>query len=101
MEGSLRAVLDFLRSKGAKAGDTFQISFFFQMTDGVEILGTDVIAAFDLAARRGLVKPIRALVGAYRLTDAGFDAMQEAPLNFSAASWSAPPASNFGDLSGS
>jgi hypothetical protein len=49
--------------------------------------------------RRGLVKPIRALVRAYRLTDAGFDAMHEAPLNFSAASWGAPSASNFGDLS--
>jgi hypothetical protein len=86
METNLRAVLDFLRSKGAESGDTFQISFFFQMTDGVEIRGTDVITALDLAVRRGFVRPVRALVRTYRLTDAGFDAMHEAPLTFNVAS---------------
>jgi hypothetical protein len=100
MEGNLRAVLDFLRSKGAKAGDTFKISFFFQMTDGVEIQGTDVIAALDLAVRRGLVKPVRSLVRTYRLTDAGFDSMHEAPLTFNAALWDAPSASHLGDAAG-
>jgi hypothetical protein len=101
MEGNLRAVLDFLRSKGAKAGDTFKISFFFQMTDGVEIQGTDVIAALDLAVRRGLVKPVRSLVRTYRLTDAGFDAMHEAPLAFNAALWDAPSVSHLADAAGS
>jgi hypothetical protein len=101
MEGNLRAVLDFLRSKGAKAGDTFKISFFFQMTDGVEIQGTDVIAALDLAVRRGLVKPVRSLVRTYRLTDAGFDAMHEATLTFNAALWDAPSVSHLGDAAGS
>jgi hypothetical protein len=86
MEATLRAILDFLRSKGAESGDTFQISFFFQMTDGVEIRGTDVIAALDLAVRRGFVRPVRALVRTYRLTDAGFDAMHEASLTFNVAS---------------
>jgi hypothetical protein len=85
MESNLRAVLEFLRSKGAASGDTFQISFFFQMTDGVEIDGLGVIAALDLALRRGFVTPVRALTRAYRLTDAGFDAMHEVHLNFDSA----------------
>ncbi len=100
METGLRAVLDCMRSNGAEAGDTFEISFFFQMIDRTEIQGTDVIAALSLAARRGLVKPIRALVRTYRLTDAGFDAMHEARLSFAVATLDASSAPHIGGLSG-
>jgi hypothetical protein len=98
MEPSLRAIFGFLRSRRSKSGETFRTSLFFEIADGVEIDGPSIIAALELAVRRGLMRQVQAATRTYQLTDAGFDLMHELPLNFGYAPLQAtsvlPAASN-------
>jgi hypothetical protein len=85
MEPNLRAIFAFLKSRRVRSGDAFRASLFFEIADGVEIDGPGIIAALEAAVRRGLMRPAEVSTRSYQLTDAGFDAMHELPLNFGVA----------------